>query len=55
MKTHPEVLPIGSSAPEFKLESVDGKTYRLEDFTAPVFVYIQGCNHCPTSSRILSG
>jgi peroxiredoxin len=47
MKTHPDMLPIGAAAPDFSLPGVDGRTYRLSDFQAPVFVYIQGCNHCP--------
>ncbi len=47
MKTHPDVLPIGAKAPDFTLVGVDGKTYRLADFDAPVLVYVQGCNHCP--------
>jgi len=44
---HPETLPIGTPAPDFKLPATDGKSYALNDFDAPIFVYIQGCNHCP--------
>lgn len=44
---HPEPLPIGATAPDFALPGTDGRTYHLSDFHAPVFVYIQGCNHCP--------
>lgn len=40
-------LSIGDKAPDFSLPATDGKHYTLEDFDAPVFVYIQGCNHCP--------
>ena len=47
MKTHPDVLPVGAPAPDFALPGVDGATHRLTDLDAPVFVYIQGCNHCP--------
>ena len=47
MKNHPEPLPIGARALDFTLPSVDDKTYRLGDFDASVFVYVQGCNHCP--------
>ena len=47
MKTHPEPLPIGATAPDFALPGVDGKTYHLSDFTSSVLVYVQGCNHCP--------
>ena len=47
MKTHPDVLPIGAPAPPFALPGVDGSTHRLADIDASVFVYVQGCNHCP--------
>ncbi len=47
LKNHPEPLPIGASAPDFALLGVDDKPYRLSDVDAPVFVYVQGCNHCP--------
>jgi peroxiredoxin len=43
-------LPIGSSAPDFRLPSVDGKTYSLSDFApAKALVVIFTCNHCPTA------
>ncbi len=46
----PKPLPIGSSAPDFSLPGVDGKTYTLESFkSAKVLVVIFMCNHCPTS------
>lgn len=47
MQTHPEPLAIGSAAPTFDLPATDGRRYRLDDFDAPVLIYIQGCNHCP--------
>ncbi|MDQ3459591.1 MAG: thioredoxin family protein [Deinococcota bacterium] len=47
MKTHPDMLPIGAPAPDFQLKGVDGKNYRLEDFGGEIFVFVQGCNHCP--------
>lgn len=47
MQTHPEPLPIGASAPEFDLPATDGSRVRLADVDADVFVYVQGCNHCP--------
>lgn len=47
MKTHPEPLPIGAAAPDFDLPATDGRRYRLADIDTPVFVYVQGCNHCP--------
>ena len=43
-------LPIGSSAPDFKLPGADGKTWRLKDFSrAKILVIIFTCNHCPTA------
>jgi thiol-disulfide isomerase/thioredoxin len=43
-------LPIGSSAPDFKLPGVDGKSYSLKDFSAAkLLVMIFTCNHCPTA------
>jgi peroxiredoxin len=47
MQTHPEPLSIGTPAPPFRLAGVDGRTYALEDFSDPVLVFVQGCNHCP--------
>lgn len=41
-------LPIGAQAPDFSLPSTGGETVALSDFDdVPVFVYVQGCNHCP--------
>ena len=43
-------LPIGSAAPDFKLQGVDGKTYSLASFgKAKILVIIFTCNHCPTA------
>jgi peroxiredoxin len=43
-------LPIGDSAPNFKLPGVDGRDYTLKDFAAArVLVVIFTCNHCPTA------
>jgi len=43
-------LPIGSSAPEFALPGVDGKTYSLDNFKqAKILAIIFTCNHCPTA------
>ncbi|GIW97530.1 MAG: hypothetical protein KatS3mg111_0863 [Pirellulaceae bacterium] len=47
---NPRPLAIGSSAPNFALPAVDGKTYRLSDFAnANVLVVVFTCNHCPTA------
>jgi peroxiredoxin len=45
-----KTLPIGASAPDFRLPGVDGKTYSLRDFAgAKLLVVIFTCNHCPTA------
>lgn len=45
--SHP-ILPIGSSAPDFSLPGVDGKTHQLADYAAsPVLAIVFTCNHCP--------
>lgn len=41
-------LPIGASAPDFKLPATDGQTYTLDSFQdARVLVVFFTCNHCP--------
>ena len=41
-------LSIGSSAPNFKLPGVDGKTHSPADFKdAKVLIVFFSCNHCP--------
>jgi peroxiredoxin len=41
-------LHRGDAAPDFALPGVDGKTYRLADFSAkPLLVVAFWCNHCP--------
>jgi peroxiredoxin len=46
---HP-VLALGSSAPDFALPGVDGKTHRLSDYaSSPVLAIVFACNHCPIS------
>jgi len=46
---HP-TLPIGSPAPPFNLQGVDGKMYSLSSFSeARILVIIFTCNHCPTA------
>ncbi|MBK1880833.1 redoxin domain-containing protein [Luteolibacter pohnpeiensis] len=46
----PKVLEIGSSAPDFSLKGIDGKTYTLSSFAdAKVLCLIFTCNHCPDS------
>jgi peroxiredoxin len=46
---HP-TLPLGSSAPDFNLPGVDGRTWALKDFAqAKVLVVIFTAVHCPTA------
>ena len=41
-------LPLGASAPDFKLPATDGQTCTLESFKdANVLVVFFTCNHCP--------
>ena len=45
-----KTLEIGAAAPDFELPGVDGKTYRLADFSdAKVLAVVFTCNHCPTA------
>jgi peroxiredoxin len=45
-----ETLPIGSTAPPFRLPATDGKTYALNDYSsAKILVIVFTCNHCPTA------
>lgn len=46
--TYSEMIPLGKSAPSFKLKGIDGKTYSLDQFKgskAVVIMFI--CKHCP--------
>jgi peroxiredoxin len=46
---HP-TLAIGSAAPDFSLPGIDGKTHRLNDYSAAkVLVIVFTCDHCPTA------
>lgn len=45
-----KTLAIGSAAPDFKLQGVDGKTYTLNSFKdSKILVVVFTCNHCPTA------
>jgi peroxiredoxin len=45
--SHP-ILALGSSAPDFSLPGVDGKTHSLADYAgSPTLVVVFTCNHCP--------
>ena len=44
----PTSYKIGDKATDFKLKSVDGKTYGMSDFKdAKGFIVVFTCNHCP--------
>ena len=46
---HP-ILAIGSSAPDFSLPGIDGKTHKLSDYSSSPYLMVMFiCNHCPTS------
>ena len=46
-ETHP-ILAIGSPAPDFALQGVDGKVHKLSDYaSSPVLAVVFTCNHCP--------
>ena len=45
---HP-TLATGSTAPDFELPGIDGKTHKLAEYTDPILVIMFLCNHCPTS------
>jgi peroxiredoxin len=48
VKTASTMLPIGTSAPDFSLINVDGRTVSRSDFNdAPAMVVMFICNHCP--------
>jgi len=50
------MLPLGKTAPDFKLPDTNGKTVSLADFkdkTALLVLFI--CNHCPYVKHIRSG
>ncbi|MBI3417473.1 MAG: redoxin domain-containing protein [Verrucomicrobia bacterium] len=43
-------LPLGATAPDFKLPGIDGRNYSLKDFSkAKVLVVLFTCTHCPTA------
>jgi peroxiredoxin len=42
-------LKLGDAAPDFHLKGVDGKTYSLADFKAPLLMVAFLSNHCPYS------
>lgn len=47
VKTASTMLPLGTSAPDFSLPSVDGSTVSNADFSGKPLLVIFMCNHCP--------
>lgn len=48
VKTASTMLQLGTSAPDFSLLNVDGRTLTLADFRgAPALLVMFVCNHCP--------
>lgn len=48
VRTPSTMLPLGTSAPDFRLVNVDGREVALSDFAdSPALVVIFMCNHCP--------
>jgi len=41
------MTPLGGPCPSFRLIGVDGRSWGLEDFTAPLLLVVIMCNHCP--------
>jgi peroxiredoxin len=50
------MLPLGTTAPDFRLSDTKGKVVSLDDFkNAPALVVIFMCNHCPYVKHIRQG
>jgi peroxiredoxin len=50
------MLPLGTSAPDFRLPDTEGKMVALSDFDgAPGLLVIFMCNHCPFVKHIIDG
>jgi len=48
MALYSDPAKLGSTAPDFTLPGVDGKTHRLSDFrNSQALVVVFMCNHCP--------
>ncbi len=50
------MLPLGTSAPDFRLPDTEGKTVSLADFkSVPALLVMFICNHCPYVKHIRAG
>lgn len=55
VQTASTMLPLGSTAPDFSLPNIDGRTVSLADFAdQPGLLVIFMCNHCPFVIHIRS-
>ena len=53
--TASQMLPLGTSAPDFDLPDIQGNTVSVGDFKeAPALLIIFMCNHCPFVKHILN-
>ena len=54
--TPSSMLPLGTTAPDFKLPDPDGKVVSLADFKdKPALLVLFICNHCPYVKHIRTG
>jgi peroxiredoxin len=50
------MLPLGTKAPDFSLQNVDGRIVSLADFKgAPALLVAFICNHCPFVKHVAAG
>lgn len=55
-RTESTMLPLGTTAPDFKLPDTNGKLVSLADFKdKPALVVLFICNHCPFVKHIRDG
>ncbi len=47
VKTASTMLPLGSTAPDFALPNVDGKSVSRRDYAGKPLLVVFMCNHCP--------
>ncbi len=56
VKTASTMMPLGTRAPDFALEGIDGRTVTLEEFDgSPGLLVIFMCNHCPFVKHLAAG
>ena len=55
-KTASTMLPLGTTAPDFRLPDTNGKLVSLADFTGqPALLVMFLCNHCPYVKHVRAG